>query len=204
MSENQSYDNLVSGRECGACTACCKTPKIDVPELRKLAGVLCPHCIEGVGCKIYPRRPPVCRDWHCAWRKMPYLTDHWRPDRCGVLICIVGEGEGIPPEFPQAGLKFDIIDSPRVLTWEPLIRFVGSEIEHGRPVFLGVPTPVGYERRKVFLNYSLAHAVALHQKTFMISALAAAYQLGMQEALREKTVFASDVGFHGDGHASHV
>jgi len=38
----------------------------------------------------------------------------------------------------------------------------------------------------------------------MISALAAAYQLGMQEALREKTVFASDVGFHGDGHASHV
>ena len=191
MGESQTAkDYLVSGRECGSCTVCCKALRINVPELKKLAGVLCEHCTEGVGCKIYETRPPVCAGWHCGWRGMRYLGDDWRPDRCGVLIGIVGGEDGeIPAGFPQVALKFDIVDSPRVLAWDPLIGFIGSEIERGRPVFLGVPAPVGYERRKVFLNHLLAEAVASRDRTLMIKGLVAAFQMGVRDGMKEKTTF---------------
>jgi hypothetical protein len=193
MDDTSSRSDLVPGRECGTCTICCKTLKIDVPELKKLAGVSCQHCTEGHGCRIYETRPPVCKQWYCGWRLIPELTDHWRPDRCGVLICLVGEGEGIPKEFPQLGLRFDIVDiadAPRVLAWDPLIKFIGWEIGRGCPVFLGIPAPIGYERRKVFLNYAMAQAVQSRQRHLMIECLESALRLGLQDGLREKTVFA--------------
>ena len=63
MDEYRSDDGeLVRQRECGACTACCKTLKIEAPELKKLADVLCPHCANG-GCAIYQSRPRVCQAW---------------------------------------------------------------------------------------------------------------------------------------------
>ena len=121
---------------------------------------------------------------------MRYLGDDWRPDRCGVLIGIVGgEGGEIPAGFPQAALKFDIVDSPRVLAWDPLIGFIASEIQRGRPVFLGIPAPVGYERRKVFLNDLLAAAVASCDRIQMINGLMAAFQLGVRDEMKEKTIF---------------
>src|ERR1700730_4090526 len=145
---------------------------------------------ENVGCKIYETRPAVCAGWYCGWRGMRYLDDDWRPDRCGVLIDIVGaEGGDIPAGFAQVALKFDIVDSPRVLAWDPLIGFVGSEIERGRPVFLGIPAPVGYERRKVFLNYLMAEAVASRDRMLMINGLVAAFQMGVRDEMKEKTTF---------------
>jgi hypothetical protein len=123
---------------------------------------------------------------------MRYLDEDWRPDRCGVLIDIVGgENQGIPPSFPQVALKFDVIDSPRVLNWDPLIRFIGSEIERGRPVFLGVPAVLGYERRKIFLNYLMANAVASRDRQAMVNALISAYQMGVHDAMSEPTVFSA-------------
>ena len=190
MDESWSaHDRLVPGRGCGACTVCCKTLKIDAPELKKLAGVLCQHCSQGVGCKIYETRPQVCQGWYCGWRRMQHLNDEWRPDRCGVLICLVGAGEGIPPEFPQLGLKFDVMESPDVLNWDPLIKYIGFEISRGTPVFLGTPAPVGYERRKVFLNYLMAHAVASRQRMLMLDVLQRAYGMGLADALKEKSKF---------------
>jgi hypothetical protein len=177
MGENHSLDDPpVPGRECGRCTVCCKTPKINVPELKKFAAVLCNHCTEGVGCKIYEARPSVCRGWYCGWRRLPGLGEHWRPDRCGVLIDVVDQG--IPAGFPPVGLKFDVVDSPSVLTWYPLIKYIGSEIERGMPVFLGVPAPIGYERRKIFLNYLMAEAVASHDRMRIIDGLVSAYEMG--------------------------
>jgi hypothetical protein len=190
MDETRSaQESLVPGRACGTCTVCCKTLRINAPELKKLAGVLCPHCTEGGGCKIYETRPPVCQGWYCGWRRMQHLNDEWRPDRCGVLICLVGAGEGIPPEFPQLGLKFDVIESPSVLNWDPLIKYIGFEIARGTPVFLGTPVPTGYERRKVFLNYLMAHAVASRQRMLMLDMLQRAYAMGLADALKEKTTF---------------
>jgi hypothetical protein len=179
----------VPQRECGACTVCCSTLKIDVPELKKLADVLCAHCVQGAGCKIYESRPEVCHAWHCGWRRLQHLNDEWRPDRCGILICFVGTGEGIPSEFPQLGLKFDIVNSPEVLNWDPLLKYIGFEIGRGTPVFLGTPAPVGYERRKVFLNHLMAHAVATRQRMLMLDALQRAYGIGLADALKEKTTF---------------
>ena len=188
MNESESKDYLVAGRTCGACTACCKTLKIDAPELKKFAGVLCTHCAAGKGCTIYNARPQVCGEFYCAWRGMAFLGDEWRPDRCGVLIGFVGKGQGIPPEFRQVALKFDV-ESPQVLNWDPLIKLIGAEIERRNPVFLGVPTPVGFERRKVFLNYAMGPAVAARDRNRMVQALQNAYQIGVRDALAEKTVF---------------
>jgi hypothetical protein len=124
---------------------------------------------------------------------MRYLGDDWRPDRCGVLIVMVGgEGAEIPAGFPQVALKFDIVDSPRVLAWDPLVAFIASEIERGRPVFLGIPAPVGYERRKVFLNHLMAQAVASRDRALIINGLLSAFQMGMRDAMKEKTTLDGD------------
>ena len=128
MGEHHSLREIVvSGRECGGCTACCKTLRI--AELKKFAGVLCQHCTEGAGCQIYDDRPSVCRGYNCGWKRLQFLGDEWRPDRCGILIGLVEKGEGIPAGFPPAGLKFDIMDSPRVLNWYPLVGLISREIE---------------------------------------------------------------------------
>ena len=121
---------------------------------------------------------------------MRFLSDDWRPDRCGVLISIVDGDQAIPAGFRQVALKFDVVYAPSVLFWEPLIRFIGSEIEAGRPVFLGTPAPVGYERRKVFLNQMLAEAVAAHDLRRIIHGLIQAFQIGVSDATKEKTTFA--------------
>ena len=76
-----------------------------------------------------------------------------------------------------------------MLTWDPLIKFIGAEIERRNPAFLGIPTPVGFERRKVFLNYSMAQAVTSRDRARMIQGLQNAYQIGVRDALIEKTVF---------------
>ena len=173
-------------RECGGCTVCCRIPKIT--ELKKPAGLLCQHCNENVGCGIYETRPSVCREFHCGWKELLYLGDEWRPDKSGILICLVGEGEDIPAAFPQLGLKFDV-ESPRVLNWFPLIALIAKEIQRGMPVFLGTPSPVGYDRRKVLLNPLMANAVASRDRTLMAQALKRAFEIGLSDALKEKTTF---------------
>ena len=72
-------------RACGSCVVCCKVLKIDEPDLRKAAQVLCPNCT-GSGCAIYESRPEVCRSWHCAWRRVASMGEEMRPDRLGVLF----------------------------------------------------------------------------------------------------------------------
>jgi hypothetical protein len=81
------FERLVPGRECGECVACCKILEINKPELKKPADTLCPHCT-GTGCGIYAKRPEVCRDWHCLWRRIAELPDYLRPDKCGVVFSI--------------------------------------------------------------------------------------------------------------------
>src|SRR5512138_2208001 len=88
---------LVPGRECGACTACCTHLKIDTPELQKFAGSDCEHLLPQRGCGIYERRPPICRGFHCAWRQLRVMPEDWRPDLSGVLVVVTSEG--VPPGY---------------------------------------------------------------------------------------------------------
>jgi hypothetical protein len=74
-------------RTCGSCTACCVQLDIDTPDLRKPEKVACPH-LASCGCGIYETRPPVCRTWHCLWRRISALPDSVRPDRCNVLFSV--------------------------------------------------------------------------------------------------------------------
>jgi hypothetical protein len=80
-------EQLVTGRECGSCVACCKVLKINKPELQKAADVLCPHNT-GSGCGIYAMRPAICRTWYCLWRRLGELPDFLRPDKCGVMFSL--------------------------------------------------------------------------------------------------------------------
>jgi hypothetical protein len=82
-----SGEELAPGRACGSCTACCKISSIDVPSLRKPAGIMCPNCT-GTNCSIYDTRPEPCRTFFCLWRKVATMPDALRPDRIGVMFTI--------------------------------------------------------------------------------------------------------------------
>ena len=121
-------DDLVPRRTCGECSACCELLAIDTPELQKAQDVLCPYCIRPAGCGIYATRPPVCREWHCGWRRLPSLDCRWRPDRCGVLI----EAMGIEPWLTS--VNFIIMGGPEVIGWPPLVEYAADLVEVGVPV----------------------------------------------------------------------
>jgi|SRR6185312_4095318 len=89
---SQTFYDLMFGppladRSCGDCIACCVTPLIDTPELKKPEGVVCPNCT-GRGCAIYDRRPTVCREYNCGWKRIASMPAETRPDRSGIMITV--------------------------------------------------------------------------------------------------------------------
>ena len=71
--------------KCGGCTLCCKL--MEAPFLHKPVNVLCRHCDEGVGCKIWPEWPDGCDTYQCLWRaNCDVLPLEARPDQCGVVF----------------------------------------------------------------------------------------------------------------------
>lgn len=70
-------------RQCGACNLCCIL--INIPVLKKPAGVPCQHLAE-VGCGIYEDRPGCCRAFECHWLITPSMSHELRPDLCGVIF----------------------------------------------------------------------------------------------------------------------
>jgi len=78
---------VLAGRDCGDCTACCTVLTVDTPDFRKPAGTPCRH-LAGHGCGIHAERPPICRSWFCAWRRVAAMPDEARPDRAGLLVSL--------------------------------------------------------------------------------------------------------------------
>jgi hypothetical protein len=156
--------NLVQSRECGECTVCCKVLPVDTKEFRKTSGVLCQHCREGVGCGIYHSRPPVCRDWYCGWRLLPYLPDDWRPDRSGVIVYFLTESEIFENEIPshyQTKVMFKfIILSEAAIERLGFAEIIGGLVASGILTFLAICGPAGYQQAKVFINEAIKDAVA--------------------------------------------
>ena len=74
----------LEGRSCGDCALCCKL--LAISELAKPAGSWCRHCVEERRCAIYDNRPPTCCAWHCGYRLLPFLGEHWHPARCGMVV----------------------------------------------------------------------------------------------------------------------
>ena len=107
----KTYRNLVVGRACGGCRACCKLP--DIPELNKPLNTWCEHVDfdqpEG-GCSIHARRPATCRGFECAW--LSGLGDEEdRPDRLGVMYQPIRMPDGTQGlaavEFNSGALESD-------------------------------------------------------------------------------------------------
>ena len=55
----------IKKRECGDCNLCCKLPYIKnfKPQYK-----WCNHCEIGVGCKIYEKRPELCKTFYCLYQ----------------------------------------------------------------------------------------------------------------------------------------
>ena len=145
--DNESH--LVSGRECGECTACCVFLLIKDESFIKPADQACSHMVEKGGCNIYSERPSVCQDWHCAWRFMAQLGDEWRPDKSGIML-----------RSDENGIIFQPIHEPKkVMTSALAIELIGGGIAQGIPLSMSIPTRKGFLSYGMSLNEPLEAAV---------------------------------------------
>lgn len=104
-------ENKMPDNECGGCTACCTVMPIVSEDFCKQAGKTCEHCLPGVGCGIYEKRPKACQVFLCGWRFDPWLGSRpeYRPDRLGVMFSKDAEGNMSVWEVTPGAL-----DDPRV------------------------------------------------------------------------------------------
>lgn len=70
-------------KDCGECGLCCKV--IEVPTLKKGAGVWCQYCTKK-SCSIWETRPAICRTFNCMWTTNIVMGEALRPDRCKVVF----------------------------------------------------------------------------------------------------------------------
>lgn len=164
---------LVQGRECGECSACCVTLRIDEPTIKKPQDVPCSKLTSCGGCSIYESRPDVCRNWYCAWRVMPQLDDSWRPDRSEIMLRIHDSENG--------GLILQSIEKDsHVLTSEKVLGFVANFVEAEVPIYISVATKPGRCNAIVNLNDVFKPAVSSKDiqiaELVMLRAIEHAYQ----------------------------
>lgn len=144
-------DDLVPGRDCGSCNACCDVPLIDTPKLRKTSNSLCGNWRQS-GCAIYETRPDVCRRFFCGWRRTKLIPDDWRPDRSGVFVTM--GTEGVPAQFGDAmGLTLTLTGNPlKTVRQSWFVDFVAGAAARRIPLFLSLPGGEGMQAAMVLLN----------------------------------------------------
>lgn len=164
---------LVSGRQCGACTVCCKILPVATKELKKTANVLCQHCDEGRGCRIYETRPVVCCGFYCEWLLNPQIPATWRPDKSGIFIERIAR-EHID-DIPKAcaadyAISFMLVQ-PDAIERPALIETIAEYTSRRIATFLTIPGPAGYLPAQMFLNDVLGSAAAKRDFAGMMIAL---------------------------------
>jgi hypothetical protein len=171
-----SNENPVPGRDCGDCTICCEYLKVDIPELQKPAGTLCPNCKMNKGCAIYETRPQLCRDWLCGWRVAKAFGDEWRPDRSGVLVEF--DDDEVPQGFEHPTVKFMLLKMSSV-DWPPLVSTIASLINQGKPVYLAIGVANSLQGQKTFLSNAppMRAAVAARDYAGVVGQLQQALQV---------------------------
>lgn len=109
---------VVSGRECGSCTLCCKV--YNVVELGKAAGKWCSHCKPGRGCTIHDTLPNECAAFNCLWKTMPSMSMQWKPDQSKMVLTLHPETNNIhvvvDPGLPSAWTRAPYHDQLRGLS----------------------------------------------------------------------------------------
>ena len=142
---------LIPGRDCGACTVCCTWPTINKPEIQKVSGATCRHCT-AAGCGMYETRPPVCREFFCAWRTVDIFDEDWRPDKSGVMPYV--ETEGISEGFDLAtGIGLMLVGNPLKIVRQRWFQdFVVTGVMNSIPVFISLPGPRGHQAATVSMN----------------------------------------------------
>ncbi|HIG8367782.1 YkgJ family cysteine cluster protein [Enterobacter kobei] len=126
---------LVPERNCGECTVCCISLRIEQPELTKGADIPCPNLSPTKGCAIYDSRPTVCRTWFCGWRVMPFVKEDMRPDKMKILIKIDGS------KFIFQPLKAENITA---LLNQNVMEAMASFVMNGLEVHTSIPTRPGF------------------------------------------------------------
>ena len=170
---------LVTGRQCGACTVCCKLLPVNVSGLQKTANVLCQHCDEGQGCRIYLSRPDVCRSFYCEWRLNPELPATWRPEKSGIFIERIAREhiEHIPARYDYPYAVAFMLLRPDVIGRPALVETIAQYIYRRIPAFLAIPGPAGHLPAQIFLNDRLESSAARRDLAGMMSELRAALDI---------------------------
>jgi hypothetical protein len=136
---------------------------IRTSELEKTSHVLCAHCEEWSGCRIYERRPQVCRDYYCGWRWLEALPEAWRPDESGVFVDRVmfrdGAADEIPAHYSRAFMIQLLLLRSNAIEGAYFAEVVWTLVNAGIPVFLGASGPPGHQNALVFLNEAVKDAV---------------------------------------------
>jgi hypothetical protein len=135
---------LAPNRECGSCSVCCVSLRIEDDELQKAADTPCLHIEECGGCSIYAQRPQVCRTWYCGWRIFPGLPNELRPDLSGLLIRVDNIAESRIVLQP-------LRDYEQVLANEGCVGFIRQVQSDDFDVSLSIPTKPGYDNALVQL-----------------------------------------------------
>lgn len=147
-------NDLVPGRECGACDACCTALEIADVAMTKPRGLACPNLRAGCGCAIYDARPDTCRSFDCGWRQLADLGDDWRPDRSGVLINFRARSE------EGVAVHLIVVGGEDVARERRLAGLAASLVDGGTTTHLVIPGPPGDPGHEIRLNGLLEEAIA--------------------------------------------
>ena len=101
------------GRECGACTLCCKVYAL--PEFAKPPGVWCKHCAPGKGCAIHEAPPDQCRQFFCLWMTDGTMPAEWKPDQARFVLSV----------YPTNGFVYGQVDPGAPGAWRRAPYFDG-------------------------------------------------------------------------------
>ncbi len=165
-------NDLVDGRECGDCTACCAVLAIVEDGMHKPPGVMCQHCTAGPGCAIYQTRPQVCRGFHCGWRLLGDLDESWRPDRSGILISF----EGAAGE-ERGTVNLIVTGGEQVARSDHFAGLAASLVDGGTTTYFVLPSAPGLVPYNIMLNKLLAGAVAARDLGQVKQVIAECYAL---------------------------
>jgi hypothetical protein len=182
---------LVPGRQCGACTVCCKILPVNVRGLQKTANVLCRHVEEGQGCRIYSERPGVCRSFYCEWRLNPQLPATWRPDKCAIFIQRIAREhiDNIPEAYASDHAVAFMLLSPESIDRPAVVEAIAQYIYRRIPVFLAIPGPAGYLPAQIFLNERMERSAAARDLHGMRSVIKGALEILTQDGFERVPEF---------------